>query len=185
MPSKKSKRSPTPKRAALATVPSRPSAWKAARTCSEESLEKLAQQLASQLRAGDRVLLEGPMGAGKTTFARALLRSLRIHQPAEGSPTFAIAHEYEIKSPTKEVARSVVHIDFYRIGSEAEIDERGIPDYFWDPEKIVISEWTSLWPTFEASVLKGGRNWRVALDFSQKSSGDFRDLQITLLGLES
>ena len=57
------------------------------------------------LAQGSRVLLEGPMGAGKTTFARALLRALGVRQPPEGSPTFAIAHEYD--SPRG----GVVHYD--------------------------------------------------------------------------
>ena len=108
------------------------------------------------------------MGAGKTTFSRALLEGLGITQPPEGSPTFAIAHQY--RAPIAEV----FHIDFYRIRSEAEIDEAGIPAYFWDPEAIVLAEWTSLWPVFEASVLNGAvsdsdhpvRNWRVTIDFS-------------------
>jgi tRNA threonylcarbamoyl adenosine modification protein YjeE len=118
------------------------------------------------------VLLEGELGAGKTTFARALLFGLGVSQPPEGSPTFAIAHEY---ARTEE--RRVVHVDLYRLRSEAEIDEAGIPAYFW-PESsglsseqelapIVICEWLSMWPGFEAAVIKHGRNWRVQLAFEE------------------
>jgi tRNA threonylcarbamoyladenosine biosynthesis protein TsaE len=105
------------------------------------------------------------MGAGKTTFTRALLEGLGVLQPAEGSPSFAIAHEYA--GPRFEV----IHIDFYRIKSEAEIVEAGIEAYFWErPKALVISEWTSLWPGFEASVTATvpaqARLWRVDLAFA-------------------
>src|SRR5581483_10858229 len=98
MPSKKSKPSK-----------SRQSQWKVAREFSEAQLSKLAQELADELSPGDRVLLEGPMGAGKSTFARALIRALGVDQGAEGSPTFAIAHEYRSKKKGRDCA--IVHLD--------------------------------------------------------------------------
>ena len=110
---------------------------------------------------GDRVILEGEMGAGKTTFARALLLALGVRQPPEGSPTFAIAHEYDGKSC------SVIHLDLYRLKSEAEIDDSGIPSYFWEREAIVICEWLSQFPDFAERVLKSGRNWTVRIDFTE------------------
>jgi tRNA threonylcarbamoyl adenosine modification protein YjeE len=102
------------------------------------------------------------MGAGKTTFSRKLLECLGVRQPPEGSPSFAIAHEYTTRSRLE-----VVHVDFYRIRSEDEIAEAGIEAYFWEREAIVIAEWTSLWPEFEAAVLKSSRrrSWRVSLAF--------------------
>ncbi|MDR3607673.1 MAG: tRNA (adenosine(37)-N6)-threonylcarbamoyltransferase complex ATPase subunit type 1 TsaE [Oligoflexia bacterium] len=167
MPSKTSK--PRPK-------PSRPEkTWKAVRGCSEQALIELAGQLGPELKPGDRVLLEGSLGAGKTTFARALLRALGVIQPPEGSPTFAIAHEYETASRV-----GVVHVDLYRLKSEAEIDEAGIPDYFWDPSRIVICEWLSMWSDFERAVLKSGRNWRVSLEASEDVNS--RDVLITRPG---
>ncbi len=120
------------------------------------------------------------MGVGKTTFARALLAGLGLDQPPEGSPTFAIAHEYDTPSG------AVVHMDFYRLKAEQEIDEAGIPAYFWDRDLIVITEWLSSWPAFEAQVLKSGRIFRIALepiyDGSQKQSEQsphLRTIQIT------
>ncbi|OFZ21718.1 MAG: tRNA (adenosine(37)-N6)-threonylcarbamoyltransferase complex ATPase subunit type 1 TsaE [Bdellovibrionales bacterium GWB1_55_8] len=141
------------------------------RACSEAALAKTAAELALVLRKGDRVLLEGPMGAGKTTFARELLRALGVHQPPEGSPSFAIAHEYH--SPKG----SVVHIDFYRLKSEGELEDAGIPAYFWEREAIVISEWLSMFPDFETAVRRTGRTWTVRLAFSDDSAQ--RDLEIT------
>lgn len=102
------------------------------------------------------------MGAGKTTFSRALLEGLGVVQPPEGSPSFAIAHEYQ-------GARcEVIHIDFYRLRSEAEIAEAGVEAYFWERDRaIVIAEWTSLFPEFEKAVLQSAPQglWRVRLDF--------------------
>jgi tRNA threonylcarbamoyl adenosine modification protein YjeE len=141
----------------------------------------LARELAHELRAGDRVLLEGGLGAGKTTFARALLENLGVSQPPEGSPTFAIAHEYARKD------LRVIHVDLYRLRSEGEIDEAGIPTYFW-PEShepqlapIVICEWLSMWPAFESAVLARGRNWRVQLGFEENAT--LRHVAVTRLGL--
>jgi len=121
------------------------------------------------------VLLEGPMGAGKTTFTRSLLAAIGVHQPPEGSPTFAIAHEYD--SPLG----GVVHIDYYRLKSEAEIDDAGIPAYYWERPLLVISEWLASWPEFEAQVLKSGRVWRVNLSYHPTNEST-RNLEI-LVGL--
>jgi tRNA threonylcarbamoyladenosine biosynthesis protein TsaE len=103
------------------------------------------------------VLLEGEMGAGKTTFARELLLGLGVTQPPEGSPTFAIAHEYHCERG------GVVHIDLYRIRSESELDHAGIPEYFWSRPLIVICEWLSMWPEFESKVKAHGSSWQVAI----------------------
>lgn len=134
----------------------------------------MAQRLAGELKKGDRVLLEGPMGVGKTTFARSLLLGLGIHQPPEGSPTFAIAHEYLCS------LGGVIHIDYYRLRSEAEIDEAGISAYYWERELIVISEWLSSWPQFQEQVLKSGRSWHVGLSFETDLGPDARKFEITL-----
>lgn len=102
------------------------------------------------------------MGAGKTTFARALLKALGVTQPPEGSPTFAIAHEYD--SPRGRVA----HLDLYRIRSAEEIEEAGLHTYFWERRMIVIAEWISNWPEFESDVARSAKRvWRVDLGFTE------------------
>ena len=125
----------------------------------------------------DRVLLEGPMGVGKSTFARALLLALGVVQPPEGSPTFAIAHEYQ------SARGDVVHIDLYRLKGEHEIEDAGIHAYFWDRNMISITEWASLWPGFEASLFLMPENlriWRVSMKFSTNENG--REIVIDVHG---
>ncbi|HUP56246.1 MAG TPA: tRNA (adenosine(37)-N6)-threonylcarbamoyltransferase complex ATPase subunit type 1 TsaE [Bdellovibrionota bacterium] len=146
-------------------------AWKTTPGCSETQAKSVAFELARELKAGDRVLLEGPLGAGKTTFARALLEALGVEQPPEGSPTFAIAHEYRARGT------EVVHIDFYRLKHEGELEEAGIPAYFWERKAIVICEWLSSFPEFEKSVLESGRSFQIKLGM-RPSSPDLRDVEI-------
>ncbi len=104
------------------------------------------------------MLLRGPMGVGKSTFARALLIALKIEQPPEGSPSFAIVHEYH--SP----GGGVAHMDLFRLQSEQEVEEAGLSSYLWERSLIVITEWSNSWPEFEAEVLKS----------TSSSTGEFR-----------
>ena len=148
---------------------------KFARVCSEAELPALAREVVEKLRAagaakgskkgpfpGALITLEGEMGAGKSTFARRLLEAWGVVQPPEGSPTFAIAHEYEAagavsgapSSGDDQAPSSVVHIDFYRIRDPEEIDEAGISAIFWErPGAVILTEWLSMFPGFEAEAL--------------------------------
>lgn len=105
------------------------------------------------------------MGAGKSTFARAILEGLKIEQPAEGSPTFSIANEYNSS------LGDLIHIDFYRMEHEAELENRGIYAYYWDRPAIVISEWLSNWPDLRSRIGKTGRCIEITLSFVERDSG--------------
>ena len=87
-----------------------------------------------------------------------------MEQPPEGSPSFAIAHEYVAQ------AAEIIHIDFYRLKSELEIEDAGLHAYFWErPKAIVITEWISSWPDFRAQAIKSGRIFEVSLEFNPQS----------------
>jgi tRNA threonylcarbamoyl adenosine modification protein YjeE len=100
----------------------------------EAATARLATELAPMLQAGDLVTFSGDLGAGKTTFARALLRSLTGDPALEvPSPTFTLMQAYETpRFP-------VVHADLYRISSPDELAELGWEEAAED--SVVLVEW--------------------------------------------
>lgn len=102
------------------------------------------------LRAGEVVALSGPLGSGKTAFARAIVRAL--HDRDEGSsPTFTFRHRYDGDPP-------VEHLDFYRIRDAREVAELGLEEAF-DGDAVVLVEWWQHAPT-----LLPPRHWEVTIE---------------------
>jgi tRNA threonylcarbamoyl adenosine modification protein YjeE len=100
----------------------------------EQATERFAIDIAAALEPGDLVTLSGDLGAGKTTFARALIRDLAGDDTIEvPSPTFTLIQSYELpRFP-------LVHADFYRLSGAAELAELGFDDL---PEgSVVLLEW--------------------------------------------
>lgn len=94
-------------------------------------MEALGAQLAPLLRAGDLVLLNGELGAGKTTLARGLGAALGA-RGAVTSPTFVLAREHPTASGVP-----LVHVDAYRLATGRELDDLDL-DY---EHAIVVVEW--------------------------------------------
>ncbi len=92
---------------------------------------KWAEAFAKTLSAGDVLLLEGEMGAGKTAFCKGLARGLGIFEEIT-SPTYAYMNAYQDK---------LFHYDCYRISSEAQAESLGLCDYF-DAGGICVLEWS-------------------------------------------
>ena len=101
---------------------------------SPEQTAQLAAKAACALRAGDVLLYEGDMGAGKTTFTKGLAAALGIKQ-AVTSPTFALVNEYLDGSVP------LFHFDLYRIGSYDDLYAIGFFDYL-DRGGIIAAEWS-------------------------------------------
>ena len=97
-----------------------------------EEMHELGLRLGAVLRAGDLVVLTGPLGAGKTTMTRGVGEALRCIGTVS-SPTFVIARTH--KRENSDVP--LVHVDAYRLGSPAELDDLDI-DY---ENSIVLVEW--------------------------------------------
>lgn len=88
-----------------------------------EATRRLARALAAELRAGDLVVLTGELGAGKTTFTRALGQALGVRGSVI-SPTFVLAriHPNDPDGP-RPGGPDLVHVDAYRLGSVEEVDD--------------------------------------------------------------
>lgn len=95
--------------------------------------QRLGEDLAMALRPGDVLALEGDLGAGKSTLARALIRALADDAELDvPSPTFTLVQSYEARFP-------VHHFDLYRLASETELDELGFEDALGEGAALV--EW--------------------------------------------
>lgn len=85
------------------------------------AMESLGEEIGRVLHAGDVVVLTGPLGAGKTTLTRGIARALGVRGRVQ-SPTFVIARTHPPETGTV----PLVHVDAYRLGSSAELDDLGI-----------------------------------------------------------
>ena len=98
-------------------------------------MERWGSLCAGVAKAADVIVLTGELGAGKTTFARGFGEALNLDTPVS-SPTFIVARTHPRTDPA---LPSLVHIDAYRLGSAAELDELDIDV----KNSIVLAEWAS------------------------------------------
>jgi len=110
--------------------------------------EAFAEALAGSLGAGDMIALEGGLGAGKTTLARALIRALLGNSDAEvPSPTFTLIQTYNAEK------FEIWHADLYRLGDEEEVYELGLDEARM--HSLCLIEWPDRMPaSWQADALK-------------------------------
>ena len=99
----------------------------------EAQLAAHAARLAPAARGGGIVYLAGDLGAGKTTFARALLRALGVGERIK-SPTYSLIESYRVGD------LDVQHLDLYRIADPGELEWLGLGD-LWTPTALALIEW--------------------------------------------
>ena len=117
----------------------------------EAAMRSLASEVGAQWQAGNTVLLEGELGAGKTTFVRGYLESLGVKEPVR-SPTFNLIQIFETNPP-------VMHADLYRLQSSAGI---GIEEYL-DSHVCFIE-----WPDRATALIDSGECWHIKIEFREK-----------------
>ena len=138
-------------------------------TSSATETRKLGERLAEQLKAGDVILLEGELGAGKSELARGIARGLGVTETVT-SPSFTILNVYESgRIP-------LYHFDWYRLESSEELYELGMDEYLGG-DGIALVEWPAMCPdAVPASCLRirieaEGENVR---QIGAESCGSFR-----------
>jgi tRNA threonylcarbamoyladenosine biosynthesis protein TsaE len=97
-----------------------------------EQMHELGLELGKALRAGDVLVLTGPLGAGKTTLTRGIGEGLGVRGPVT-SPTFVLARTH----PSLVEGPPLVHVDAYRLNSAVELDDLDI-DF---AHSVVVVEW--------------------------------------------
>jgi tRNA threonylcarbamoyladenosine biosynthesis protein TsaE len=127
-----------------------------------EAMEALGARLAALLSAGDLVVLDGPLGAGKTTLTRGLGAALGARGSVT-SPTFVLAREHPTTSGVP-----LVHVDAYRLATARELDDLDL-DY---DRAIVVVEWGS-------GKLDGVADSWIDVVIARDAADESRDVTIT------
>jgi tRNA threonylcarbamoyladenosine biosynthesis protein TsaE len=124
-----------------------------------DATDTAGRTLAGALHPGDVIALSGPLGAGKTSFARGILSGLGLTEEAP-SPSFALVIPYA----PPEVRIPVLHVDLYRIEHEAEARELGLDEAREDsavliewPERMGESLWSDALLLSLTPMSEGGR----------------------------
>ena len=101
---------------------------------SAEETRRLGEQLAGELRPGDVILLEGPLGAGKSELARGIALGLGVRERVT-SPSFTILNVYTSgRCP-------LYHFDWYRLSDPEELYEMGMEEYLRSGNGVTLVEW--------------------------------------------
>lgn len=120
----------------------------------EDDVETLAHKVVHILSGFDSskakvVLLDGDLGAGKTTFTKELAAIIGIDKTKVNSPTFTLKKEYRADHS---IFRKLIHIDAYRFNTPAEAKVLKLEDDLEEPDTIIAIEWPSKMKYMRADV---------------------------------
>jgi len=104
-----------------------------------EDTEALAEKIAREITGGQILALSGPVGAGKTTFAKLFAAALGIEKTVL-SPTYTLLQPYTLPHPIRGIS-TLIHIDAYRLESPEELTAIGFSDFTNDPSTVILIEW--------------------------------------------
>lgn len=135
-------------------------------TASEEETQSWAARFAALLSPGDVVALIGPLGAGKTAFAKGVARAYGVDPGSVHSPTYALALEYPSNPP-------LFHMDLYRLPPGSDPEELGLSHY-WNGESVGLVEWPDRLQSTGFTC-----RYEVSLDFGAEESRILRIRQIS------
>ena len=113
-------------------------------TASEEATSEAGRSFAAELRAGDVVLIDGPLGAGKTAFVRGMAEGLGADPADVSSPTFTILQQYQSRP-------MLYHADLYRL-TPAEAADLGLEETGLDG--VLAVEWPDRWVARPGSAIQ-------------------------------
>lgn len=105
---------------------------------SEDGLRRAAREFVAAMQGRSVFAFYGAMGAGKTTFIKAVCEELGVTDVVN-SPTFAIVNEYR-----RPDGRPIFHFDFYRIKCPQEVFDMGFDDYVYTPDALCFIEWPEM-----------------------------------------
>jgi len=105
----------------------------------EEDIPCVVDYLYDQLKQCKIMAFSGPLGAGKTTLIRALLRKCGITEPTITSPTFIYINRYK-----NNAGQTFYHFDLYRIESVSDFLDAGFGEYFEEPDSWCFIEWPEM-----------------------------------------
>lgn len=99
----------------------------------------LAKRLSKRLKGGEILGLVGPLGSGKTVFAKALAKGLKVRQKV-ASPTFTLMHPFPARLANKKPI-TLYHLDLYRTKTFREVKALGITEAWGKKNTVTLIEW--------------------------------------------
>ena len=150
--------------------PNEPGSWPAElRIATDGDMRALGRRLAALLRAGDLVILAGPLGAGKTTLVQGIGAGHGVRGPVT-SPTFVIARVHPAVAGS---GPALVHADAYRLGSIGEVDDLDLDTDA--ASAVTVVEWG-------AGLAEGLAEDRLEITIEPDQDGDARTVRINAHG---